>query len=302
MNRFLKQVIEPNKNKKGWPWDIESSGSLFQDATISFPKISVVTISYNQGQFIEETIRSVLLQNYPNLEYIVIDGGSTDESVEIIQKYSSFLNYWESVKDNGPANALNKGFSHANGELFYYLNSDDVLLPDTFFRVAQFISENPDFDFYYGHGFISEGTSLEKKYPAFSHKWNLNFYRLNSITIFQPSTFIRADIFKLCGGFNESNRTHWDGELLVDLAIKGARFKRFEFPAAIFRIYPESQSGGVGGTSALNKFYEARDKISQRVQEQYSFKNYPKIIIKIIQFATDPIVTTKRIIVKLKRI
>jgi glycosyltransferase involved in cell wall biosynthesis len=93
------------------------------------PRITIVTPSYNQGQFIETTIRSVLLQGYPNLEYIIIDGGSNDNSVEIIQKYAPWLTYWVSEKDRGQANAINKGFARATGDLYAYLNSDDFYEP-----------------------------------------------------------------------------------------------------------------------------------------------------------------------------
>ncbi len=102
-----------------------------------WPKISIVTPSYNQGQFIEETIRSVLLQGYPNLEYIIIDGGSTDNSVDIIRKYEKWIGYWVNETDRGQAHALNKGFQKATGHIIGWLNSDDLYLPDTYARVAK---------------------------------------------------------------------------------------------------------------------------------------------------------------------
>src|SRR5438445_5482551 len=116
----------PPSGKTGWPWGEESSQwpSTMPDGQ-PWPRISIVTLSYYQPKFIEQAIRSVLCQEYPNLEYIVIDGGSTDGSVEIIEKYADCLAYWCSERDAGPAAGLNKGFQHATGEIFGFLNADD---------------------------------------------------------------------------------------------------------------------------------------------------------------------------------
>src|SRR5436853_272146 len=100
------------------------------------PKISIVTPSFNQGQFIEETIHSVLDQNYPNLEYLVIDGGSTDQTIDIIRKYETRLSYWESEKDRGQVHAINKRLARVTGDIFAFINSDDIYLPGTFATVG----------------------------------------------------------------------------------------------------------------------------------------------------------------------
>ncbi len=117
---------------------------------INYPKISIVPSSYNQGQFLEETVLSVLNQNYPNLEHIIIDGGSTDNSVDIIKKYEDQLAYWVSEKDKGQTHAINKGFKHSNGEILNWLNSDDLLAPGALHVIAEEFSKNPRVDFFFG--------------------------------------------------------------------------------------------------------------------------------------------------------
>src|SRR5439155_11304713 len=138
-------------NQTGWPW---TEGSAPFPPTLPdgspWPRVTVVTPSYNQGQFVEETIRSVLLQGYPNLEYVVVDGGSTDESVEIIRKYEPWLAYWVSERDQGQTHAINKGLARATGEVFAYLNSDDLFVPGALTAIGEAYARYPHADAIYG--------------------------------------------------------------------------------------------------------------------------------------------------------
>jgi glycosyltransferase involved in cell wall biosynthesis len=125
----IEDLPEPLREKTGWPWRNQTPGKPGQITDERpWPRITIVTPSYNQGQFLEETIRSVLLQGYPDLEYIIIDGASTDNSTETIKKYEPWLKYWVSEPDRGQSHAINKGFQHASGEILAWLNSDDIYL------------------------------------------------------------------------------------------------------------------------------------------------------------------------------
>ncbi len=134
----------PKTHNEGWPWNMETDPSVYTSRE-HWPKITIVTPTYNQGQYIEETIRAVLLQNYPNLEYIVMDGGSTDDTKEILEKYAPWLSYYESSKDRGQGHAINKGFSLASGEIYGWINSDDFYMDESFYTLAKaFIKSKVD--------------------------------------------------------------------------------------------------------------------------------------------------------------
>lgn len=187
-------------------------------------KFSIVTISFNQIEFLERTIESVLRQDYPDIQYIVVDPGSSDGSRELIQKYESQISKVIFEPDKGPSDGLNNGFSFAKGDLFGFLNSDDILYPGTLAEAAAYLQAYPNTDIVTGHAYvIDENDNILRK--SFSQKMGLTNYAYGACVMNQPSTFFRKDIFLRVNGFNPENKSNWDGELFADMALTGAKFK-----------------------------------------------------------------------------
>lgn len=182
------------------------------------PKISVVTPSFNQGKYLEKTILSVLEQNYPNLEYIIIDGGSTDNSVEIIKKYEKHLHYWVSEKDRGQSHAINKGFPHATGELFAWLNSDDYYAPGALHAVADLYRHYPDAGAFVGAGEMTDGTSTSVREP-FAVTVDALYGWIDRYFM-QPSCFFTKRAWEVCGPLSEELTFAMDLDLWLKIASK----------------------------------------------------------------------------------
>ena len=143
----LDELPPPPPDREGWPWTVaDDDSNAFHDTESVLPKISIITPSFNQTTYLEETIRSVLLQGYPNLEYIIIDGASTDGSVDIIHKYSRWISYWCSKEDNGQSDAINQGFRIAGGDIVNWLCSDDLLRPGALWKVALLLADDTALD------------------------------------------------------------------------------------------------------------------------------------------------------------
>jgi len=205
-------------------------------------KFSIVTISFNQRQYLEEALRSVLEQDYPGIEYIVVDPGSTDGSRELIETHCDRLAQVIFEPDKGAAEGLNKGFARASGEVFAFLNSDDVLLPAALRSVAQAFAQHPECDIVMGNGYTidSNGARIRRVRAA---GFTLHRYFYGGATWLQQATFFRRRAFQAVGGFNANNRSCWDGELVVDMIRQGARVKYLNRDLAHFRIHPKSITG-----------------------------------------------------------
>jgi len=166
---------------------------------MSYPKISIVTPSFNQAPYLEETLLSVIGQNYPNLEYIVIDGGSTDGSVDIIRKYEKHLAYWISEKDKGMYDAIQKGFARSTGEIMGWINSDDRYFPKSFFVLADIFAGHPEVQWLQANpSLINEEGQIVGNYS--SRKWSrYHFYMYDYKYIQQESTFWRRNLWVKAG-------------------------------------------------------------------------------------------------------
>jgi glycosyltransferase involved in cell wall biosynthesis len=181
--------------------------------------VSIITPSYNQAPYLEQTIQSVLGQDYPRIEYIVVDGASTDDSFEIIKKYNDRLAYWISEKDSGQAEAINKGFARAKGEILAWLNSDDYYLPDTISAVVKCFEENPDVVMVYGDMLAVDGdrqTINVLKYKQLSLQDLLCFQIIG-----QPSVFFRRSALEKTGLLDTSFHFMLDHHLWIRLAQQG---------------------------------------------------------------------------------
>lgn len=247
---------------------------LFEEKSVysedpSYPKISIIIPSFNQAQFLEKTILSVLNQNYPNLELIIIDGGSTDGSVEIIKKYERYLNYWISEKDNGQAAAITKGCKMSKGDLIAWQNSDDLYLPNALFGVAQIFKKNSKVDLIFGNNYLidSDDNIIKKqRYIPFSLEhllycgWNLS----------SQATFWNRNIMNKVG-YLKNLHVLFDFDWFIRL---GKASKNIEFKAdfwGCYRIHEESKFSLVSKKSRWPLFVNILKKHGVEIKEDIAW-------------------------------
>lgn len=226
----------------GWPWSLQGeSREVTMPDGRPWPRISIVTPSYNQGQYIEETIRSVLLQGYPNLQYIIMDGGSNDQTVDVIRRYEKWVDHWVSEKDRGQTHAINKGFAMADGDIVAWINSDDYYLPGTLEQVALAHARNP-------------GAILLGDVEEFSELGELGVQRMHHVDAehlrrpmdgswmwHQPGTFVPGSVVREAGPLDETLHYAFDKDWMFRM-LALAPVEYMNKPLARFRIHEAAKT------------------------------------------------------------
>lgn len=266
-----------------------------------YPKISIVTTNYNQDKFLEQTILSVLNQNYPNLEYIVIDAGSTDKSVDIIKKYEGQLSYWESIPDDGMYDGLQKGLARSTGEIMAWINSDDMYLSKSLFTVAEIFSNFKQVNWLLGYPtlFDTEGRIVESQHHL--RQWSkFDMFTGNYRWIQQESVFWRRSLWNKVGG-SLNTKLKLAGDF--DLWLRFFKHDKLYITTAIlagFRMRSEQKS-----YKEKIKYQEEIDLLlanislsnedNKIVNNFFVIKNIAKILSKFKIFNTSSFVTYFRI-------
>lgn len=257
-------------------------------------KFSVVTISFNQAQYLEQAIRSVVGQSGVEIEYIMVDPGSTDGSRDIIARHAADIDHCLLEPDQGPADGLNKGFARASGEIYCYLNSDDLFLPDAFARAAAYFRRYPDCDVICGNGYVidAHGALVRRVY---SDRFALRAAAYGAAIAIQPSTFFRADAYRAAGGFNIENRSNWDGELVVDMALAGARFRNVPDFLSCYRVYSESITGSARMAAAHQHF---EDRMFRKIlgRDRHRFDGIAAAWFRVAKHLSNPRATYERVV------
>jgi len=264
----LSVLPDPPDGQSGWPWTEESSSlPTHRPDGSEWPTISIVTPSYNQGEFIEETIRSILLQRYPNLEYIIIDGGSTDDTSQVIQKYDRWIDYWVSEPDDGQADAINKGARKANGVWFNWINSDDLLAPNA----LRIVGSETNADMVAGCT-VNFGDGDRKLLKPRNLEWE-KMLLMKSPVYHQPSIWLKRKNLEQIGFTNSSLKYCFDYEMIVRYNRNFEGISYTDEVIAFFRLHDASKT-----VSRKRLFWYDKVKIWDSLKQDPQF-NHLKVPI-----------------------
>jgi glycosyltransferase involved in cell wall biosynthesis len=279
--------LPPPPGYSGWPWTTQNKLLLEKMPDRSeWPRLSIITPSYNQGKFLEATIRSVLLQGYPNLEYIIIDGGSTDQSVEIIKKYEKYLFYWHSRKDRGQADAINQGLEKSSGDILGWINSDDVYVKGAFYKIVKAFHSHPDCIVVHGNRILINAVGQVTGWvclPPFDPKTLV--YNVCSET-----AFWQRSAMKEAGILNSSLQFAIDLEFFGRLYQYG-KFLKLNDYLGYFRCYPETKSATIahiGQEEAVREWRRlfSTEYMNGKLEEKKSLLRFLKLSTELIRKPT----------------
>lgn len=284
MSFSLMDKLPSPTGKTGWPWTEETLASVY-DNRAAYPKVSIVMPTYNQGAFIEEAIRSLLLQNYPDLEFIIMDGGSTDNTVEIIKEYQPWITYWESCKDGGQSHAINKGLARCTGEWFNWLNSDDYLLPGALFSFADTIlkcKEKPV-------GVCGDKMVITEKgelRDLAENKKERKFEDFIGMGYFQAAALYDIEKVRHFGGVDENLHFTMDIKLVMQLNQLGETV-RTGTKVMVARTHEESK--GAHARNFHDEWIKAYAYLVSMIPQQFREKELCEVLSKVtgIPFITD---------------
>ena len=246
------------------------------------PLVSIVVPSYNQARYLEATLDSILSQSYTNVEVIVIDGGSKDGSVKILERYSAQLKYWESVPDDGQTHAINKGFSHASGEILAWLNSDDLLLPNAVARSVACLVSNKNVDVVYGDRVIIDEESRD---IGVWRSWNAHDAVLDFADFIpQETLFWRRSVWNKVGAsLNEEFQFAMDWDLLLRFKAVNANFQKLDAYQGAFRFHPEQKTVCAIGSVGFNEMEVLRERCAKQAGlENYNKQKMHKAVLKFM--------------------
>ena len=257
--------------------------------------ISIITISFNQSKFLKRCIESISCQTNKNYEHIIVDAGSTDGSRDIITSYKECFSHIIFERDGGPADGLNKGFSLAKGNIYCFINSDDMLESNCIDVVKNYFELNPDIDIASGHSYIRAADDSIRRI-LYSDRYNLYHAGMNTSIISQQSTFFRPNIMTNKGiRFNIYNKIAWDYEFFLDCRLAGAKFGLIPAILSSYRVYPDSISSS---TNLMERIKEYEKIAFQKVYPMYllRFKFIFKPLFDITRKIFNYRDTTERIL------
>lgn len=266
------EIPAPIHQRRGWPWDAASGAAApitqSDAASQKLPRITVVTPSFNQGEFLEETIRSVLLQDYPNLEYIVVDGNSTDRSGEVLDRYAGSISHVIREPDDGQSDAICKGLDLATGELFNWINSDDRLAPGTLWELARRFHAANDLYAFNVTVEDADGEPLAGKDATMTNQ-NLSaiaMLRCDRYSFSQPGLWFRMDSLRSCGGIDRELNYGFDWDLIVRYLSEHPRVQYSRSIGAMFRLHNQSKT--MVETSKANAMENRFQQENRRIREK----------------------------------